>query len=269
VAQAFIAQQPHRVAGFVNLDGLPYPFHNARALFKTFGRIYRVESALVWTGLFRPALALFGSALLEADFASGRFPVGFLVAQANAPPFLENIGFEMGLMIDLAADVSKAWGEQSVETLAPEQLATLLRAPPTHTGDEDAGGKWVEAARPEGDARDAADARVLVASLLARPHSRLATAWAALSVRVLASRHYPYPLLVYTQAMRDWAGAEHVAHELLAASAERRVFPARSHGSMFAAYDTTVATVVGLSDELQARALEAGPTCSSALLRQG
>jgi hypothetical protein len=37
----------------------------------------------------------------------------------------------------------------------------------------------------------------------------------------------------YDREMREWAGAEHALHVLLARAGSRTVFPTRSHGAMF------------------------------------
>lgn len=255
VAQAYIAKFPETSVGFLNLDGLPHPFHRERALFSRFGAIYRIEARLVWTGLLRLAVELAGARFFEAHFASATFPTKLLVAQASEFKFFDNIASEMPLMMDLAESASRSWGAQSVDALSDADLATLLAARPTRRGDESADGSWREEAAPAADdaATEQPGVRALIAELLSRPHSPLCAAWQRLVVRVMGGRSYPYPLMVYTQRMRDWAGAEHALHHLLAADGGYDLFPRRAHNSMFAAYASAVRNVEEIADVLDAR----------------
>ena len=55
VAQAFIAVHGHRsetfrLKGFLNLDGLPYPFINEEKLFYQAAMVYHIYGYILWTG---------------------------------------------------------------------------------------------------------------------------------------------------------------------------------------------------------------------------
>ena len=54
VAQTFMAVHGHsekfRMKGFLNLDGLPYPFINEEKLFNQAAMVYHIYGYILWTG---------------------------------------------------------------------------------------------------------------------------------------------------------------------------------------------------------------------------
>eukprot|EP00291_Cryptomonas_curvata_P013931 CAMPEP_0172206196 /NCGR_PEP_ID=MMETSP1050-20130122/33071_1 /TAXON_ID=233186 /ORGANISM="Cryptomonas curvata, Strain CCAP979/52" /LENGTH=216 /DNA_ID=CAMNT_0012885227 /DNA_START=203 /DNA_END=851 /DNA_ORIENTATION=- len=138
VGQCYTAVFPHKVVGFLNMDGLPYPFHTKRKLFNFYGSIYRVESTLVWTGLFRFFLCFAGGPFSKVS--GDTFSAGVLLAQANQRSFYRNVWLEMPLMMDCCAAADAA---QRLP-VDPEALQAVIRAPPTRCGDQGPDGAWRE-----------------------------------------------------------------------------------------------------------------------------
>jgi pimeloyl-ACP methyl ester carboxylesterase len=82
VAQSYMARHPDGVAGFLNLDGLPYPFFRQRRLFDLFGKVYWLEAHIVWTGLLRFFVRTLGAGMLRRHFAGECYKADTLLAQA-------------------------------------------------------------------------------------------------------------------------------------------------------------------------------------------
>jgi pimeloyl-ACP methyl ester carboxylesterase len=70
VAQCYIARHPRSVGGVVNLDGFPHPFELKAAKFTKAGRMYRLLSSLVWTGVVRVMVAFMARKGIFRSFAS-------------------------------------------------------------------------------------------------------------------------------------------------------------------------------------------------------
>lgn len=129
VAQAYIATHPDKVVGFLNMDGLPYPFLRHRSSFLSAGWIYRIYGSLVWTGVLRPFI---GPALRSqaSIFTCKRFPLTVAIAQMNQTNFYRNVAREMATMMDCCEAAEIAWGRQSVLRLPEQHLRALVGAKP-------------------------------------------------------------------------------------------------------------------------------------------
>jgi pimeloyl-ACP methyl ester carboxylesterase len=134
VAQAYLAAHPDAAAGFLNVDGFPFPFAARRQRFERSAVVYRVVASLVWTGMLRPFLALAGSVV--ARIASPSFPARVVRAQMNTPQFYRSLGREMFTMMDCADAARAGWGPAfDLQTLSAEALAPLVCAQPHRYGD--------------------------------------------------------------------------------------------------------------------------------------
>jgi pimeloyl-ACP methyl ester carboxylesterase len=131
VAQCYMANYPEKVIGFVNVDGVPYPFVKQRDLFMQASIVYRAMPYIMWTGLFRPFI---GQAVAQPKMRwlmSRAFDRRIVTAQLNQSKFFANLALEMRTMMDCCACAESAWGEQSVLRLNPEVLkvSTTLASP--------------------------------------------------------------------------------------------------------------------------------------------
>jgi pimeloyl-ACP methyl ester carboxylesterase len=269
VGQCYTAVFPHKVVGFLNMDGLPYPFHTKRKLFTFYGSIYWIESMLVWTGLFRFFLCFATKAFSKVS--GDTFSTSVLLAQANQRAFYRNVWLEMTLMMDCCTAADTAWGRYSVCRLGPDAVQALIRAPPTRCGDQDADGAWREDAS-ESSASDAATAAAAAAAVAAEADCRdapLAAAWRDMTVRVMSARNYDFPLSsrFYDDEMRNHAAAEHAQHALWARDGGRDVFPRRTHMDMIFAEDTILDNASRIAAALEARPLLGDPATLAAATR--
>lgn len=251
VGQCYVSKFPQKVVGFLNLDGVPYPFFRKRKLFNTFGKVYVIESKLTWTGIFRPFIYMFKSKL--AKFSGDTFSVDLLKAQANEAKFFKNIGLEMKLMMDCCEFANIAWGEQSVTDLDPSKAIHLISAKPTRNGDENAQyGTWDEYEQKSWASID--NTNGVVHDLLEKKQSELTQTWKGMVVRVMSGRNYDFPMSkwTYDYQMRDWIASEHAIHSLFAVDGQRDIFPTKTHFSMFAGtIETTVFNTIAISNKLE------------------
>jgi len=113
VAQCYISRHPEKVVGFLNMDGLPYPFVTQKSMFMWAGFIYKIYASIIWTGALRPFI---GTALKSSEkmFKCKSFPLSVVVAQMNQAQFFANVGLEMGTMMDCCAMAEDAWGTYSL-----------------------------------------------------------------------------------------------------------------------------------------------------------
>ncbi|RYH32480.1 hypothetical protein EON65_00440 [archaeon] len=78
-------------------------------------------------------------------------------------------------------------------------------------------------------------------------HSRLGEVWAKLIVRVMSGRNHDFGNAAansfYTQAMRDFAAAEHAKHSLIALNGARTNYPKLTHTVMFSKTDDIVRNI--------------------------
>jgi pimeloyl-ACP methyl ester carboxylesterase len=121
VAQCYIAQHPHKIVGFLNMDGLPYPFIQQKSAFAWAGFIYKMYAAIVWTGILRPCIGM-ASKDIERMFGSRSFSLWLILALINQRRFFGNIALEMSTMMDCCAMAERAWGPQSLLKLPPWEL---------------------------------------------------------------------------------------------------------------------------------------------------
>jgi pimeloyl-ACP methyl ester carboxylesterase len=125
VAQCYMARFPHKVQGFLNMDGLPYPFFQQKASFQWAALVYRLYACLVWTGVLRPFI---GMALqsVRGMFACESFDLSVAVAQMNQSSFYGNVALEMMTMMDCCEMAETAWGPQSVLRLPKQHREVCL-----------------------------------------------------------------------------------------------------------------------------------------------
>lgn len=119
VAQCYISCHPEKVVGFLNMDGLPYPFQKYNNMFLWAGFIYKIYASIMWTGVLRPFI---GPALKSSEkiFASNSFPLALTVAQMNQGSFFGNVGLEMVTMMSCCRMAEEAWGPLSCLDLSPQ-----------------------------------------------------------------------------------------------------------------------------------------------------
>lgn len=275
VCQVFIAKHPGYVLGFLNMDGLPFPFAAKRGKFEAAGKVYCVTSCLTYTGVLRPLLALASGPL--AALTSKHFTVEIIKAQMNQPNFYESIAREMTLMLDLCDLGVKAWGPAfDLGKLNAAEREVLIRAPPTACGDAldatQGAGKWIDLPRAPvergSDWASATEVRTVLRRLLARAAQQqqqqqeavqagterreeeavpLWLTFQSLIVRVMSARCYNFGLAssFYDGEMQSLAAMEHALHASLAGEGgQRLVFPTRSHDKMFFGLTGLIATQV-------------------------
>jgi len=262
VATCFIAFHPERVAGFVNVDGLPATFSHRRTRFEYAALIYAAYSAVVWTGFLRPFLFL-ASAKLK-PLASPAFLLRLVLTQMNQRNLFGSLAVEMRTMLNCADYAQAAMGVDIGRMAVPQQRA-LCNAQPARCGAAACeGDAWTwkdlpRSAEEMGGASaaytPAGDAARLARSLAAG--GVLPPIFSGLVVRVLSARSFEFGMgamgrKFYDDDMRRWAGAEHALHALLAADGARTVFPTCSHTDMFFSVVPFTAEVV------ERRAAQAG-----------
>lgn len=113
IAQCYIASYPEKVIGFLNLDGLPYPFAKERRHFELAGKLYRIYPWIIWTGILRPFI---GMAVMKSSkvFTSKSFDASVAKAQLNQSRFFSNIATEMKTMMDCCDMAARAWGPVNI-----------------------------------------------------------------------------------------------------------------------------------------------------------
>lgn len=130
VAQCYIAAYPRKVVGFLNLDGLPYPFSTEAQKFSGYGKIYFVVAKICWTGLLRPFINSFVSGKESEWLFSKAFGRDIVVAQMNETNFIYNLGLEMTTMMDCASFAEKGWGASSTLKLQKASVDILCGLKP-------------------------------------------------------------------------------------------------------------------------------------------
>jgi hypothetical protein len=79
------------VIGFVNVDGLPFPFAAKRKKFADAAKVYKICASIVWTGFLRPFLFLAGLSGALNKLASKHFSRQVVQAQMNQKNFFESL----------------------------------------------------------------------------------------------------------------------------------------------------------------------------------
>jgi hypothetical protein len=130
VSQCYMAAYPEKVKGFVNVDGLPYPFAKVKDSFLKASRIYKVYSYLIWTGLFRPFIGPFLRNPEMKWLSSTAFPINFAIAQMNQSNFYHNLSLEMVTMILCCEYVVPRWGKWNLLQMTEEQIQQISQATP-------------------------------------------------------------------------------------------------------------------------------------------
>lgn len=269
VAQCFIATHPDIVSGFLNMDGLPYPFAARRNKFIKAGGIYKAVANIVWTGFFRPFL-WFASLGPLSLLASSNFSVSVIRAQMNECNFYASLAREMVTMMDLTDFASAAWGPAfALAKLSPEELLALSNAQPAKCGDAinaiDSVGEWKTLPRAAAETGgsdwtdveqtkrvlETLEARAATCSSSETAQAILSRTWPNLVVRCMSARNYDFgpASSFYDKEMQSWAAAEASMHAYLARDGARVVFPTKSHDKMFF---TLTGFIAGQVDEIAA-----------------
>eukprot|EP01038_Epipyxis_sp_PR26KG_P009975 gene9975-13417_t len=132
IAQCYIATFPYKVVGFLNLDGVPYPFVSFRKQFEWCSAVYRMYSMIVWTGIFRPFIALL-MFYKGSMFDSRAFSSTYSQAILNQTRFYQNIATEMITMMNCCEMAEAGWGGQSLLRLERKHLEALICAEPNRS----------------------------------------------------------------------------------------------------------------------------------------
>ena len=257
VCQCLVATHPHLVSGFLNMDGLPYPFANKRDKFMKAGGIYKAVASIIWTGFFRPFLwlASFGPLSL---LSTPTFPLHVIRAQMNESNVYASLAREMSTMMDLTDFASVAWGPAfAIGKLSSDELLTLSNAAPTKCGDaidalesigewktlprapaETGGSDWIDIEQTK-KALETMEVRSATCPSAEAAKATLPRIWPNLVVRCISARNYDFGpgSSFYDKEMQTWAAAEHSLHTYLARDGARTVFPTRSHDKMFFYFD--------------------------------
>lgn len=272
VSQAFLAVHPARVAGFLNMDGLPFPFAAKRRRFELAAHVYTAYAWLVATGAVRAGLSFAGAAL--EPLASAAFPRRVVLAQMNERNFFASLAREMLTMLACADAARAGWGAAydlaaltAAGGVGAADVATLASAEPAQCGDVRSGA-WAPLPRSPAELGAAWAAAADVDAALARMRAAHEAAGAkaaplpgvfagGLAVRVMSARSYDFGAvgeLFYDEEMRGWGAAEHALHARLAgARGARTVFPTRHHGQMFFSFEHVIADkVVEIDDDVAA-----------------
>jgi pimeloyl-ACP methyl ester carboxylesterase len=130
VVQAYMSLYPCKIAGFLNLDGFPYPYEKscAKSFITGAASQWKTMESLVWTGLPR-LLAAFNPAVREAVEGS-TIPSSYLNAQLCARQFFANTVLEYRTMFSCCELANAAWGTHSIHKLSDEAFAVLVRTAP-------------------------------------------------------------------------------------------------------------------------------------------
>ena len=84
---------------------------------------------LIWTGLFRPFIAL-AESFITKSFGNKTFSTALLLAQLNQVDFFGNIGVEMMTMMSCCEVATAAWGDLSPLMMDEETLRVLASTKP-------------------------------------------------------------------------------------------------------------------------------------------
>eukprot|EP01035_Chromulina_nebulosa_P018137 gene18137-23791_t len=133
IAQCYIATYPEKVVGFLNMDGVPYPFANQRKIFQYASYVYNIYTYIIWTGILRPSIGFALDAKTTKMFVSKSFSLEITKAQLNQSRFFGNIGLEMITMMDCCDFTSLAWGDLSILKLSKEDQLTLCQTKPNES----------------------------------------------------------------------------------------------------------------------------------------
>lgn len=114
VGQCYAAEHPEDVVGFLNMDGLPYPFVHFKSRFEMAAQLYKIYPYIIWTGILRPFIALAFRNPKLRWVVSSAFNMDVVTAQINDARFFSNIGLEMITMMDCAGFASNAWGSMGI-----------------------------------------------------------------------------------------------------------------------------------------------------------
>lgn len=130
VSQCYIAAYPEKVCGFLNIDGLPYPFSRVRKSFEKAASIYKFYTYIIWTGIFRPFLGLVLSRPEMKWLSSKAFPIKYSIAQMNQSKFYGNLALEMFTMMSCCDYVGPKWGKWNIVEMTPQEIEKISQHQP-------------------------------------------------------------------------------------------------------------------------------------------
>jgi pimeloyl-ACP methyl ester carboxylesterase len=130
VSQCYMAAYPERVRGFVNVDGLPYPFQRFESSFLKASTIYKLDAHLIWTGLFRPFIGPFLRTPSMQWLSSAAFPIEYAIAQMNQRDFYHNLALEMVTMMRCCDYSVPRWGRYNLLAMTQSEVEKISEAEP-------------------------------------------------------------------------------------------------------------------------------------------
>jgi len=263
IGQCYVATYPAKVVGFLNMDGLPFPFKKFRSSFMGAAKIYKVYTYVIWTGIFRPFIGMLLSKPDMKWVISSAFGIEIMQAQMNRTSFYSNLAVEMETMMSCCEYAATGWGRDNILLLDQENLQALTRAEPSESvsivpptsptanayrvitvdrSSSEIGENWAtqeqvqQALSKLGNI--VADKEIQVSLLSNQTDPTLSRRWKNLVVRVMSGRNHdfgnPMANSFYTQEMKDLSAAEHTIHWMLAKNGCRTVYPHLNHMQMAA-----------------------------------
>lgn len=130
ISQCYMAVYPEKVSGFLNIDGLPYPFSLVRGSFEKAALIYKFYTYVIWTGLFRPFIGYAISRPEMKWLSSTAFPLQYSIAQMNQSKFYGNLALEMLTMMSCCDYVGTKWGKWNIVEMEPQVIARISQYQP-------------------------------------------------------------------------------------------------------------------------------------------
>ncbi|MDP2436688.1 MAG: alpha/beta fold hydrolase [archaeon] len=251
VGQLYAAQHPDRVAGFVNLDGLPYYLSTCEGSRESFSKsvpqMYAMEANVSATGFFRFPLWL-ASVLLGFHEPYARSEISYpeVYAQLQHSRLLSTIQHECPLMMDCCDALIPRWGALSASSLPADVLLRLASAPPAFTHLN-----GVTTPASQADAAEIEALRQLLQQIAAQDEDNaFLRMWQGIPVVSISCTNYWFdPSESFlTAEMRRCYSAEHTLLALVSSRGERWVFPEYTHLGTLTLKDQLFRAVLQVSD---------------------
>ncbi len=255
IGQLYTSHHPDNVAGFLNLDGLPYPLfqlEGTRDAFRSFATIYRFEAFLSLLGLFRFPIWLASRHFRLNDlFRDSAFSPDEIYAQLQNSQLFRTISSEMSLMEECSDLCVEQWGDIDLMLLPSDIQDKLRHAPGDFTI---TGSQVVPADEDEKEVLEEIREAIHEVSTC----SPIALRWKDIPVRSLSCRNYSYdPLeMLIKPEMKELYVAEHSFLSLYSNTGVRKVFPDVTHMGVLRLNDHVVTAVNEISNTLSSIASE-------------
>jgi pimeloyl-ACP methyl ester carboxylesterase len=250
VGQLYTAKHPEKVAGFVNLDGLPFPLYElpgVRDSFRSVESIYKMEAMLSSIGLFRLFIWLVSIHLNASSFYDNSpFSWEEIYSQLQCSRTIQTIAFETPLMAECCDQLVVEWGNLNLFHL-PDGLYDRLKDAPAdfiYRGNQCSPAIEQEKYQLELLREDLHKIE---------PNTQLGTKWCEMAVRSLSCRNYDSdPLETFMKKeMKELYAAEHTFLCVFAKNGGRRVYPELSHSGVLKLNDHVVSVVNEITDFLE------------------